>query len=112
MRINKRGSWLAKATAAGPKEFDGILKEGLEETTNKILGIFNDMSAMDLPLMILAARNALKVVENCSIAKDTNAVHTADQISKLYRQEIKEMKIAYPKDLLDKLENKETEGKS
>ena len=103
MRINKRGSWLAKATAAGPKEFDGILKEGLEDTTNKILQIFNDMSAMDLPLMILAARNALNAIENCSIAKDTNAVHTADQISKLYRQEIGEMKIAYPKTLLDRL---------
>lgn len=102
MRINKRGSWIAKAAAAGPKEFDGILKEGLEETTNKILQIFNDMSAMDLPLMILAARDALNAVENCSVAKATNAVYTADQLSKLCRQEIGEMKIAYPKAQLDR----------
>lgn len=78
MRIDARGGWITRAAAAGPKEFAPIIMEGLKETTDKILDIFNDMSAVDLPLMILAVRNAQQAIENCSAAKATNAVYTAE----------------------------------
>ena len=112
MRIDSHNAWITRATEAGPSDYAEIIKEDLGETVGKILRVFDDMSAIDLPLMIAALRTAERGLSNCTIAKSTHATLTADVIGKMFRPEFGETQIAVPKDLLDKLENKETEGKS
>ena len=85
---------------------------GLDETVGKILHVFDDISAIDLPLMITALRTAERGLSNCTIAKSTHALLATDVIDRMFRPEFGETQIAVPKDLLDKLENKETEGKT
>lgn len=112
MRIDSHNAWITRATAAGPSDYAEIIKEGLDETVGKILHVFDDMSAIDLPLMITALRTAERGLSNCTIAKSTHALLAADVIDRMFRPEFGETQIAVPKELLDKLENKETEGKS
>lgn len=112
MRVDSHNAWITRAIAAGPDGYAEIIKEGLDETVGKTLHVLDDMSAIDLPLMITALRTAERGLSNCTIAKSTHATLTADVIGKMFRPEFGETRIAVPKDLLDKLENKETEGES
>ena len=103
MRTDSHNAWIARAIAAGPSDYAEIIKEGLDETAGKILRAFDDMSALDLPLMIAALRAAERGLSNCTIAKSTHATLTADVIGKVFRPEFGETQIAYPKALIDRL---------
>lgn len=103
MRIDSHNAWITRATAAGPSDYAEIIKEGLDETVGKILHVFDDMSAIDLPLMITALRTAERALSNCTIAKSTHALLVADVIGKRFRPEFGEMQIAVPRELLDRM---------
>lgn len=104
MRIDSHNAWITRATAAGPSDYAEIIKEGLDETVGKILHVFDDMSAIDLPLMITALRTAERGLSSCTIAKSTHATLTADVIGRMFRPEFGETQIAFPKELFDRME--------
>lgn len=107
MRIDSHNAWITKATAAGPSDYAEIIKEGLDETVGKILHVFDDMSAVDLPLMIAALRTAERGLSNCTIAKSTHAPLVEDVIGRMFRPEFGETQIAVPRELFDRMGGEE-----
>ena len=103
MRIDSHNAWITRATEAGLDGYAEVIKEGLDETVGRILHVFDDMSAIDLPLMIAALRQAEHELSNCTIAKSTRATLTADVICRMFRPKFGETWIAVPKELLDRM---------
>ena len=103
MRIDSHNAWITRATEAGLDGYAEIIKEGLDETVGKILHVFDDMSAIDLPLMIAALRAAERGLSNCTIAKSAHATLAADVIGKIFRPEFGETQIAVPRELFDRM---------
>ena len=104
MRIDSHNAWITRATEAGLDGYAEVIKEGLDETVGRILHVFDDMSAIDLPLMITALRTAERGLSNCTMAKSTHATLAADVICRMFRPEFGETRIAVPKELLDRME--------
>lgn len=110
MTIDLQDAWTTKAVKAGPVEAAKVYGEGLMELGNKIFQIFDQMSIADLPLMILALRNAERALSNSRVAKGTNAVKHADALDALIRPEVQETMVAIPRDLIDRAEGGSGQG--
>jgi len=101
MTFDLQNSWTTKAVKAGPREAAKVYGEGLMELGTKIFQIFDPMSVADLPLMILALRNAERALSNSSVAKGTNAAKTADELDAMMRQEVQETIVTIQRDLIN-----------
>lgn len=107
MTFDLQDAWTTKAVKAGPGEAVKVYGEGLMELSSKIFQIFDQMSIVDLPLMILALRNAERALSNSRVAKGTNAVITADALDAMIRPEVQETVVEIPRDLSNRAEGKE-----
>lgn len=110
MICDLQNAWITKAIKAGPGEVAKVYGEGLMELSSKIFQIFDPMSAADLPLMILALRNAERAISNSKLAKVTNAVKAADALDSMLRPEVQETMVAIPRDLIDRAEGGSGQG--
>ena len=110
MTTDLQGAWTTKAVKAGPGEAAKVIGEGLMELSSKIFQIFDPMSAVDLPLMILALRNAERALSNSRLANGTNAVKAADALDAMIRPEVQETMVAIPRDLIDRAEGGSGQG--
>ena len=110
MTIDTQNAWITKAIKAGPREAAKVYGEGLMEVSSKIFQIFDQMSIADLPLMILALRNAERALSNSKLAKVTNAVKAADALDAMMRPEVQETVVAIPRDLIDRAEGGSGQG--
>lgn len=110
MTTDLQDAWTTKAIKAGPREAAKVYGEGLMELSSKILQIFDPMSVADLPLMILALRNAERALSNSRLAKGTNAVKTADALDAMMRPEVQETMVAIPRDLINRAEGGSGQG--
>lgn len=110
MTIDLQNAWTTKAVKAGPGEAVKVYGEGLMELSSKIFQIFDTMSVADLPLMILALRNAERAISNSTVAKGTNAVKTADALDAMMRPEVQETVVAIPRDLINRAEGGSGQG--
>ena len=102
MTCDLQNAWLTKAVKAGPGEAGKVYGEGLMELSSKIFQIFDLMSVADLPLMILALRNAERAISNSRLAKYTDAVKSAAELDSMLRPEVREAVVAIPRDLIDR----------
>lgn len=102
MTCDLQNAWLTKAVKAGPGEAAKVYTEGFMELSSKIFQIFDQMSIVDLPLMIVALRNTERAISNSRLAKDTNAVKSADALDSMLRPEVRETVVAIPRDLIDR----------
>lgn len=110
MTFDLQNAWTTKAVMAGPREAAKVYGEGLMELSSKIFQIFDTMSVADLPLMILALRNAERAISNSEVAKGTNAVKTADALGAIMRPEVQETLVAIPRDLINRAEGGSGQG--
>lgn len=110
MTIDTQNAWITKAIKAGPGGAAKVYGEGLMELSSKIFQIFDQMSIADLPLMILALRNAERAISNSKVAKGTNAVKTADALDAMMRPEVQETVVAIPRDLINRAEGGSGQG--
>ena len=110
MTFDLQNSWTTKAVKAGPGEAAKVYGEGLMELGSKIFQIFDQMSIADLPLVILALRNAERAISNSTVAKGTNAVKTADALDAMMRQEVQETMVTIPRDLINRAEGGSGQG--
>lgn len=110
MICDLQNAWITKAIKAGPREAAKVYGEGLMELSSKIFQIFDTMSIADLPLMILALRNAERAISNSKFAKGTNAVKTADALDAMMRPEVQETVVAIPRDLINRAEGGSGQG--
>ena len=102
MTTDLQDAWTTKAVKAGPREAAKVYGEGLMELSSKIFQIFDPMSVADLPLMILALRNAERA--------RTNAVKAADALDAMMRPEVQETMVAIPRDLINRAEGGSGQG--
>ena len=107
MTFDLQNAWTIKAVMAGPDEATKVYCEGLMELSSKIFQIFDTMSVADIPLMILALRNAERAISNSEVAKGTKAVKTADALDAIMRPEVQETLVAISRDLINRAEGKE-----
>ena len=110
MTTDLQDAWTTKAIKAGPGEAAKVYGEGLMELSSKIFQIFDTMSIADLPLMILALRNAERAISNSKVAKGTKAVKTADALDAMMRPEVQETMVAIPRDLINRAEGGNGQG--
>ena len=110
MTTDLQDAWTTKAIKAGPGEAAKVYGEGLMELSSKIFQIFDPMSVADLPLMILALRNAERAISNSKVAKGTNAVKTADALDAMMRPKVQETVVAIPRDLINRADGGSGQG--
>lgn len=101
MKLDLRGAYITRAVAAGPHGCAEIITDGVQKTSDKIYAFFEDMSAADMPVMIAALRIVEQALSDSSIAKQTNAIRTADEICARIGHETTETIISVKKDLGD-----------
>ena len=110
MTCDLQNAWTTKAAKAGPGEAAKVYGEGLMELSSKIFQIFDPMSVADLPLMILALRNAERALSISSLAKGTNAAKAADELDAMMHLAVQETMVGIPRDLIDRAEGGSGQG--
>lgn len=98
MKIDTRDAWITRMKQAGPNGFREILSESLNDITGKIMHIFDDMSAIDIPLMIVACRQTEKALANSMLAKETNVARVVNEFCAMIGIETTEIIVSAPKD--------------